>query len=299
MTNSSSKLSAGLGTAYGKEIFFPVTALPGGLEYVVNDGPVLVMLVSSDVRINALVAWATSAKHGLSAIILLTMPETEPYTRRLEGMLEEVLSPLEILVEKLAIPDTYDQDEARYDYLSDLFDGYLSTVIRRIVVDLTTGPNTIAQQLYEAASNAGVKKFQTVEGPETLTDMPPFDGLREGVDYEIRSVPEVKWHIASTSEVAIDTMSHEFNAGKQLETTQQIITASDERRRLREMLSTRLEESDLKTFCYDMGIEYGNISKSGDTKQDKVINLILFCQGHNRFDELKSEIKEVRPDIAL
>jgi TIR domain len=186
MADSSSHLATG----YGRIIFSPATRLSNGAYYL---GPVLIMLINPDVRITALVAWATSVKRGpLSAIILLTTPETEPYTRLLDGMLEEVLSPLEISIQKLAIPGTYDHDEARYNYLFNLFYGYLAEVTDRIIVDLTTGPNTIARQLHEAASNAGVKEFQTVKGPETLINVPPFDRLREGVDYEIRRVSEVE-----------------------------------------------------------------------------------------------------------
>ena len=73
-----------------------------------------------------------------------------------------------------------------------MFNGYLSEVIDRIIVDLTTGPNSIAQQLYEAACSAGVENFQTVEHLKTLINVPPFDDFREGVDYKIRRVSKTE-----------------------------------------------------------------------------------------------------------
>lgn len=179
------------GVGAGRIIFSPITRLPGGADYI---GFVLVMLVNPDVRINALVAWATSVKQGLlSAIILLTTPETEPYARILERMLEkELLAPLEILVEKYIIPGTYDRDEARYSYFFNFFNDYLAGVIDRTIIDLTTGPNDLGLQFHKAASNAGAENFQTIEVLKTLINVPPFDRLREGVDYEIRHVSKVE-----------------------------------------------------------------------------------------------------------
>jgi len=64
---------------------------------------------------------------------------------------------------------------------------------------------------------------------------------------------------------------------------------------LRETLANRFNKSSLQDLCLDMDISYEDLS--GETLSDKVRELILYCDRHDRLPELLTYVKQSRPDI--
>lgn len=67
-------------------------------------------------------------------------------------------------------------------------------------------------------------------------------------------------------------------------------------RHLRTQMSQLFNKSELATLCFDLGINYENIS--GDTLDDKVQNLILFCQRRTRLGDLVHACQRSRPHVS-
>lgn len=65
--------------------------------------------------------------------------------------------------------------------------------------------------------------------------------------------------------------------------------------RLRHIISNRLDESDLKKLCFDLGIRYEDLA--GSSWNDKVLDLIKRLELRLRISELIKKIKQIRPDI--
>ena len=190
-----------LGTAKGEEFYSPATDLGGGALHV---GPVLLMLLNTDVRISELVAWATAKKHDpLSAIIVLTTPDTAPYANIVS--LEDVQSPLKVDVQFIPLPGTSNEYKTRTSFLRNLFAEYLEAVTARVIVDLTTRPPLDASQLIGAAEHAGVKNFQVIDYPKPLLNVPPFDWLLESTDFAIRPLTDLEKDSILSASVADQT----------------------------------------------------------------------------------------------
>jgi hypothetical protein len=65
--------------------------------------------------------------------------------------------------------------------------------------------------------------------------------------------------------------------------------------KLREAMSTRFTESELRTVCFDLGLDYETIS--GANKGEKAINLILHFHNRNNLESLILYIKQHRFDV--
>src|SRR4029453_7991392 len=73
-------------------------------------------------------------------------------------------------------------------------------------------------------------------------------------------------------------------------------TASRELRvRLREILSDRFDESELKTLCFDLDISYENLP--GSSKADRARELVAYCERHACTRTLIQTGAQLRPDI--
>lgn len=68
------------------------------------------------------------------------------------------------------------------------------------------------------------------------------------------------------------------------------------RMHLYRLLTERFSEGELKTLCFCAKIQYDNLP--GDGKEDKVRELILYCERHSNLGELVACGKDVRPDIT-
>ena len=66
--------------------------------------------------------------------------------------------------------------------------------------------------------------------------------------------------------------------------------------RLRQVLDERFDVGELRTFCFDLGIDYDNLP--GERKADKARELISYLERHNRLSHLVVLGKARRPDIS-
>ena len=66
--------------------------------------------------------------------------------------------------------------------------------------------------------------------------------------------------------------------------------------RLRDILTTRFSESELRTLCFDLNVDYESLP--GDGKADKARELVAYLERHGRFPELAETGKRQRPDIS-
>jgi hypothetical protein len=64
---------------------------------------------------------------------------------------------------------------------------------------------------------------------------------------------------------------------------------------LRRVLMEFFDESELKVICFDLGIDYENISR--DTKIETVIQIIEYCIRVDRVDELIALCSQHRPNV--
>jgi hypothetical protein len=67
--------------------------------------------------------------------------------------------------------------------------------------------------------------------------------------------------------------------------------------RLREELEARLSSSELRTLSFDMEVDYDNLS--GETKADKVRELIVYLARRQKIKELVLRIQQTRSDIVV
>lgn len=64
---------------------------------------------------------------------------------------------------------------------------------------------------------------------------------------------------------------------------------------LRRILTERFDESELRTLCFDLGIEYENLPGLG--KADKARELVAYSERHDHISDLVRVGKKQRPDI--
>jgi hypothetical protein len=65
---------------------------------------------------------------------------------------------------------------------------------------------------------------------------------------------------------------------------------------LRQILTTRFDAGELRTICFDLGIDYDDLP--GAAKTDKIKELVVYLECHNRTAELVKMGKQLRPDIS-
>lgn len=61
------------------------------------------------------------------------------------------------------------------------------------------------------------------------------------------------------------------------------------------VLDERFDETDLRTLCFELGVDYGDLP--GATEQDKARELVLHLEKHRRIHELVKVGRQTRPDI--
>jgi hypothetical protein len=66
--------------------------------------------------------------------------------------------------------------------------------------------------------------------------------------------------------------------------------------RLRQLLATRFDEEELRTLCFDLGIDYCDLPTEGKANQAR--ELIAYLEHHNRISELIGIVKRLRPDVS-
>ncbi len=64
---------------------------------------------------------------------------------------------------------------------------------------------------------------------------------------------------------------------------------------LRELLAARFNMSELRTLCFDLGVDYDSLP--GEGKADKARELVSFCDRHDKLAKLIEAGKRLRPEI--
>ena len=65
---------------------------------------------------------------------------------------------------------------------------------------------------------------------------------------------------------------------------------------LRQILGTRFDESELRTLCFSLGVDYADLPSGG--KADKAKELVARLDRHDRIPELVNLVEQQRPDIV-
>jgi Effector-associated domain 7 len=63
---------------------------------------------------------------------------------------------------------------------------------------------------------------------------------------------------------------------------------------LRETMEARLDETEVKILCHDIGIDYNDLDDTN--KRTSIISLIMYCERRNRLSLLMSMLARLRPD---
>jgi hypothetical protein len=67
-------------------------------------------------------------------------------------------------------------------------------------------------------------------------------------------------------------------------------------RQLRQLLATRLDQGELRTLCFDLGIDYDDLP--GEGKANKARELVAYLDNRGRIPELLRAGEQLRPDIS-
>lgn len=66
---------------------------------------------------------------------------------------------------------------------------------------------------------------------------------------------------------------------------------------LRRILAKRFSEDDLRTLCFDLGMDYDDLPGRGKCGQAR--ELVMYMHRHGRVSELEREIKRKRPELSF
>ena len=69
------------------------------------------------------------------------------------------------------------------------------------------------------------------------------------------------------------------------------------RAEIRQLLTERLDVTDIRTLCFDVDLEFENLS--GQNKQEKVIDLLAHFERRQQLDYLLRAVKSMRPDLPF
>ena len=69
-----------------------------------------------------------------------------------------------------------------------------------------------------------------------------------------------------------------------------------ERSRLRQVLATRFNDGELRTLCFDLGIEYDDLP--GEGRADRARELVAYLERRDRISDLKEIGERMRPDVS-
>ncbi len=87
------------------------------------------------------------------------------------------------------------------------------------------------------------------------------------------------------------------SAGEAQQASHKALTdAQAERVHLREQLDSLFSQDDIRVLCFDLGIDFDNLS--GGTKQIKVQSLIVYCEQRGRIDDLIQRAATINPNMV-
>jgi hypothetical protein len=65
---------------------------------------------------------------------------------------------------------------------------------------------------------------------------------------------------------------------------------------LRQILAERFDEGELRTLCFDLGIEYDDLPGKG--RADKARELVAYLERRDRIPDLIEIGERIRPDVS-
>ncbi len=112
------------------------------------------------------------------------------------------------------------------------------------------------------------------------------------IDNTRQEIQKLTQEIQTLSQAAMSTTATRTPAGTMPPVAD--LTAN-QRIRLREILINRFSLSELKTLCFDLGVDYDNLA--GEAKLDKVLALITYYERRRQVAQLLAAGKHMRNDI--
>lgn len=145
---------------------------------------------------------------------------------------------------------------------------------------------------FASASGFSAKRFQYEEQKRLRPVLESWDGdrhvLKLEVDYPMTGLVYIlRWTPEPVKKLNIPPIIKE-SASSDAELTLL--------RELRQIFTTRYDESDLRSLCFDLGMDYTALPGRG--RADKVIELITYFKRREQIPELIRLGKLQRPDIA-
>lgn len=70
---------------------------------------------------------------------------------------------------------------------------------------------------------------------------------------------------------------------------------TDDRTRLRQFITKQFNVEELRTLCFDLNVEYENLS--GESKTGKVRELIVYAERYGLLQKLLEQVREMRPNV--
>ncbi|MBK8900061.1 MAG: toll/interleukin-1 receptor domain-containing protein [Anaerolineaceae bacterium] len=134
--------------------------------------------------------------------------------------------------------------------------------------------------------------------PQRVSYFAPELAQRLGVSTRVHSMETI---VAEIAEVVEDSFEAAGSSAPETAQFQKGFTPDPITRKsstspqvaLRDNLNAYFSESELRSLCFDLGIEYENLG--GRSKSDKVLELILMMQRYGRLQQLIDLVRQQRP----
>ena len=137
--------------------------------------------------------------------------------------------------------------------------------------------------------------------PDEISDFLDFDGNPPQISRgDIKALEKAgliicEFHNSNRAHVILTAKSYE--AVDSNFKTPDAIPERDYLIRLRQTLDTRFSDSELRTLCFDLNVDYDTLPGTG--KADKAREIVDYFNRRNRIPELVAAVKEQRSDISL
>lgn len=101
--------------------------------------------------------------------------------------------------------------------------------------------------------------------------------------------------VSALNQLSIKTIHIPFNDLCLGKLPEQVVVATFDLVKLRQILTKRFSLSEIKVLCFDMGIDYDELS--GVDKVEKIMSLLQYIQRRLKLEDLVAYIKRSRPDV--
>ena len=116
------------------------------------------------------------------------------------------------------------------------------------------------------------------------------------VELHIERVIEDMRLVFTAIDLAQPTPSAALGKGQDREESARSTPTKERRIKLRRILDELFNIAELRGLCFDMHIDFEELA--GETKPDRVIALIEFCERRGRTLELETKVYTLRPNVS-